>query len=733
MKNFFAPQRLVLWLLLAGWTSGQALAQVPQNFNYQAVARDAEGFPVESKPIAVELTVLRGPQAQEVTWKETHLTTTNAFGLFNLVVGQGFRVEGLAERFEDIDWADGEYHLRARADFGASATLNGMIDMGTVRFQSVPYALVADSALNARPQTLEEILGISLSGLQPEDVLRWNGTSWTVGNFFLEKDGSTDLTGDWVVHDDNITLVDGTLTAYSLQAEDITLNRGQARVNNFDPNFWMGEPSPQNQNVPTQLAVWTYVNHKVDSVASVNWQRIGSRVFNVNDLVGIGTNNPATKFHAQVGANGFLVTGSHNGFNGPDVAGAGTRLMFYPGKSAFRAGTVESSQWDNANVGSYSAALGRNTTASGEGSFAAGSGNVAQGIGSASFGQDNLLQGAAKNAFAVGELNSIASERGLAFGRQNSITGVGSATIGSNNTISGVFALAVGSQITLNGADFANAFGQSNSSNGKYSFLAGQNNVGNADYTVAIGSSNNATKYGAFALGLSNIAEGNHAFALGSNLRATSLNEVVLGRFNTYTTPAANGDVNWNTNDRLLSLGNGTAESQRSDAIVVWKDGKVGIGTSNRSDFGAGALLFVDGSIQANNVALSSDARFKTDIQTLEDANATLARLRGVRYHWNQAAFPDRQFETGLQFGLVAQEVEAVLPELVRTDGQGFKSVNYTALVPFLLEALKEQQAEIDRLEAQNAQAAQGQDALRAELDALRARMDRVEAAASGR
>jgi hypothetical protein len=65
-----------------------------------------------------------------------------------------------------------------------------------------------------------------------------------------------------------------------------------------------------------------------------------------------------------------------------------------------------------------------------------------------------------------------------------------------------------------------------------------------------------------------------------------------------------------------------------------------------------------------------------------------LEKLNGYHYHWK-----DETWDASLQTGLLAQEVEKVLPELVKTDDKGMKSVNYMGLNPYLLEATKEQQA----------------------------------------
>ena len=86
--------------------------------------------------------------------------------------------------------------------------------------------------------------------------------------------------------------------------------------------------------------------------------------------VGIGTATPNTNalLHVDLGSStikGLLVTGTYDASSIVPDLGAGSRMMFYPGKGAFRAGYVNGTQWDNANVGRFSTAFGERNTAMG--------------------------------------------------------------------------------------------------------------------------------------------------------------------------------------------------------------------------------------------------------------------------------------------------------------------------------------------------------------------------------
>ncbi|MBL8459239.1 MAG: tail fiber domain-containing protein [Zoogloea sp.] len=89
-----------------------------------------------------------------------------------------------------------------------------------------------------------------------------------------------------------------------------------------------------------------------------------------------------------------------------------------------------------------------------------------------------------------------------------------------------------------------------------------------------------------------------------------------------------------------------------------------------------------------------SDLRLKKNIHGLENATAALRLLRGVRFDWRSG---------GQAIGLIAQEVEAVLPEAVTDGPDGWKGINPTAVIALLVEAMKEQQLMIDALRAASA------------------------------
>ena len=132
-----------------------------------------------------------------------------------------------------------------------------------------------------------------------------------------------------------------------------------------------------------------------------------------------------------------------------------------------------------------------------------------------------------------------------------------------------------------------------------------------------------------------------------------------------------------------------------SNGITILENGNVGMGVLTPS-----VRLQVSGDIIANSIAGSSDMRFKTHISPIENSLQKVLQLRGVYFDWNTKDFPDRKFSDQKAIGFIAQEVEKILPEVVQTEKtpEGYKAVQYDKVVALLVEAIKEQQKQIDCL-----------------------------------
>jgi len=130
-----------------------------------------------------------------------------------------------------------------------------------------------------------------------------------------------------------------------------------------------------------------------------------------------------------------------------------------------------------------------------------------------------------------------------------------------------------------------------------------------------------------------------------------------------------------------------------TDRVTIDNNGNVGIGTTNPGSY----KLYVNGSAYATGGWSSSDLRLKKNVEKLNGVIEKLKNINGVTFDWRTDEFPNKGLPEGRQIGLIAQEVEKEFPELVNTDNEGYKAVSYEHFTAVLLEALKEQQKQIDK------------------------------------
>jgi hypothetical protein len=128
----------------------------------------------------------------------------------------------------------------------------------------------------------------------------------------------------------------------------------------------------------------------------------------------------------------------------------------------------------------------------------------------------------------------------------------------------------------------------------------------------------------------------------------------------------------------------------------VYGSSSSGIGVYGESNWYAGwfeGTIRVEGDIQyTGNLSCISDIRLKENITLLRGAIEKVSALKGIYFNFKGESSDNREV------GVIAQDVEKVLPELVSTDKQGYKSVDYTKLTPVLIEAVKELKAENELL-----------------------------------
>lgn len=443
-------------------------------------------------------------------------------------------------------------------------------------------------------------------------------------------------------------------------------------------------------------------------------------------------------FFAGLGA-GAVATGGQNTYVGAN-AGAATTTGNFNSFFGFNAGAATVTEFNN----SY---------------FGARAGEISHGFNGAFFGTDaGKVNNTGSNNTFIGAFAGIANSNGNnnvfvgqsageanTAGTENVFVGrkAGNTnTTGSDNTIIGTDA-DVGSNNLSNATALGNqalvtqsnslVLGSINGVNG--AMASTQVGIGttapNSTLEVASQGSGGVffTNYGG-ALGaalVGNQARGTLAAPTVTQVGDTLATFGATGHTGTNFSPNASGTIKFIATENFSggSFGTGGGKIAFStianttnltlERMVIDHDGQVGIGTTGPAD-----LLDVNGDLRVgtsgtngclkNNSGgtiigtCSSDLRFKQNITAFPHVLNKFAQLRPVHYFWRVAEFPAKHFGPEQSYGLIAQEVEQVLPELVSTDVQGYKQVDYSKLPLLTIQAVKELKAENEALKQQHVQ-----------------------------
>jgi len=422
-------------------------------------------------------------------------------------------------------------------------------------------------------------------------------------------------------------------------------------------------------------------------------QTSGTEVFSVN-ATGVVTGSSY-----QIGSNLFAF-GSYSNWNA-FLGFAGNSTMTGTSNTASGVQALQADTSGYGNTANGYQALQSNTT---------GYNNTASG----GIALDSNTTGYSNTATGYGAL-----ERNTT-GTYNTATGLSALfynTTGTANTASGVAALAGNTTGGFNtasgyGALNSNNIGQNNTASGANAMLFNTSGTFNtatgyqALYSNTVGTDNTASGVQALFFntdGVDNVASGYDAMYLnthGSSNTAVgqfALFDNITGSNNTALGDSAGGNVSTGSNN--IEIGNpgtasdngviriGTAGSQTSALIA-------GIyGTKTSANNAVQVLIDSNGNLGT----ISSSRRYKEDIQDMGDASSGLMRLRPVTFRY-QKPFADGS--KPVQYGLIAEEVAEVYPDLVARSADGqIETVKYQLLDPMLLNEVQRQQAEIRDLQ----------------------------------
>ncbi|MBQ4821714.1 tail fiber domain-containing protein [Aquimarina sp. MMG016] len=627
-----------------------AQAQSPELFNYQAVIKDNNGDVIANQNVSFQFEIIKNSTGAAV-FTETQNVTTTENGLASLRIGNSFQLKGTGV-LSGIDWSDGPYKLEISIDEtgGSNYSL-----LGSTILTSVPYAMHAD--------TVEE--GDNLGDHMVTQNINLGTTN------YISPDGSDagisfNAGGDVLITDTDTfsNLRIQNTNASSISNIEIGVPTATWNIRIQDNQFVISEDETENNNIYIEEGSAERLQHDIH--------------IDAEGRVGIATSQPYQDPNVKLDVNGKIRIGTTDIGNGrvlvSDADGIGT--------------------WTDPNT------LGLG----GSGAFSTTSGvtsNVSQTeetddfvFGSSQLEDDantdhdyRMFFDKSKGAFRVGRVTSTAWD--------DVNRGDQSIALGYNTVSSGNYAFAVG---------------DINIASGNASTVIGSENVASGEFSFAGGSNTNASGFASFAFGTNTEANANYSKSISFNGNTSSYAETVLGTYNTNATGQTT--TFWVATDRLFTIGNGDMESNRSDALVILKNGNTEInGTltidANNDDSGytfpansptPGQTIGVNGAGALEWVipeAGASDKRWKENIVPISGALSKLDQINGYYYDWKDKRDPNRQV------GVIAQEIESILPEAVYSDDKGYKYVNYQLLTALLIQVNKEQETKIKALEFQ--------------------------------
>ena len=239
---------------------------------------------------------------------------------------------------------------------------------------------------------------------------------------------------------------------------------------------------------------------------------------------------------------------------------------------------------------------------------------------------------------------------------------------------------------------------------------------------IGVGYSSKADGVGSIAIGTNSTASHTNSITIGYGATSKAINTVVIGN-DTTTALTANIDATTSLGNSTyrftdvytnkMSVNAATATSAQIDlfadagnadddkwSVSAANGGNLTLSTQASGSMAAVLTLENDGDvIIAGDLTLNSDERLKYNIQPIENSLQLLSQLQGKSYFWD----PELQRDNKQHLGLIAQQVEAVLPELVNEAKSGIKSVNYLGMIPVLINGVNEltQQVELQQQQAE--------------------------------
>lgn len=494
--------------------------------------------------------------------------------------------------------------------------------------------------------------GVTFSALTSGPDLTTSGITSSYSNLISSFSGNSGTTNyTWVdsrmsIANSKFSAITPTTSAYTQNSGSVYLPRTTTTI---DGNIVNLEYSGVSFNISASTMVdlgsgsysGTLYTTTLNIISANTSDYTGRTIW--NDVSGISrteriiiTNNPIiggvfTCIDSEGMGEWSILSGSTTYWSG----GSGTYGIVQKNGNGNASGKLSVSEGSGTTAsGLYTHAEGYNTTASGMASHAEGIRTTASGFVSHSEGYETASSGMSSHAEGT---NSLANgDFSHAEGEFCIASGIASHAEGTNSLANGSSSHAEGSSSTASGSS-SHAEGGGTTSIGSYSHTEGSS-------TTASGSCSHAGGYRA-------IANGVYSFVHGTGSTANGLSTIVLGN-----------NVTGNTNNVVYV----------SDLIID--------GLTSQDPIATNASGMI--------VAGTSDRRLKQNIEELNNSLEILKNLRGVSFEYTEAS----NMGGGIRYGFIAQEVQEIIPNIVRSRSKDEEmlSLNYTEIIPVIVEAIKE-------------------------------------------
>lgn len=634
-----------------------------QSFNYQALVRNATGDPVVNQVIGVQIQILEGVAPDNLVYTEIHTVTSSAYGIISLAVGTGTTVD----TFSDIDWSLQNQWIGIAVDITGGTTYTSI---GTTKLQQVPYALYAANSGDKTFDTTNNVTSNASGDIATDDFLFGSSQLDNISNtrddnarMFFDKDKAAFRAG--IVND----LSEGTPIAGDLWDEaNVGYGSVAIGIDNAAKSY-------------SSVALGS--NNTIESTSSSSIVLGLSNTINGNGLSAfvIGDNNTASGIFAgaigasnTAGGNGNIAIGRGLNTNNKDALALGyfnTEIIGSP--------TVPNPNQPLLIVGNGTDAMNTsnalvmlhngNTTLNGQltidgdntGTGASytlpvqdgtanqimstdGSGNVSwinqPAISNPGFSTSANVTSNANGTIATDDFvfgssqlddieNNASDDVKMYFDKSKGSFRAGTSLDSGGDAFvwnpanAGDYSVAMG-RYSLAQGTAATAFGTNNNAGGENAFTAGFQNLASRPSTVALGANNSVSGF--------------YAVGIGRGTQSTSYGQHTIGLFSEFV---SGSDATYVATDPLFIIGNGVDDGNRTNALVMRKNGNTqlnGALTIDGDNTGVGAAYTLPTQDGTANQIMSTDGSGNVSWINNDSASAGLAQItEGSNTGWRLA------------------------------------------------------------------------------------------------